>query len=150
MVVLGLWGRCVSYVRGNCVSHACQQMWYHMHAKTEFYMHAKHCVSFTLKFIFAYQCHDFSFLFVILFIRIIMRPGSNTSLTTTVVVQCGSFYNLELVWSGLKRATKKSVWALNKCTTVACVRYSFAYACDCLRTCFPNKDIIYWHAFSPN
>ncbi len=46
-VGLGLWGRCVSYVRENCVSYARQHISYHMHAKTAYYMHAKvnFCVS---------------------------------------------------------------------------------------------------------
>ncbi len=41
-VGLGLWGRCVSYVRENCVSYARHQISYHMHAKTAYYMHGKH------------------------------------------------------------------------------------------------------------
>ncbi len=77
-VGLGLWGRCVSYVRENCISCVRQQISYHMHAKTAYYMHAKHiriiCMS---KSIFADQYHKFSFLFGVLFIRIFMRPGCN-------------------------------------------------------------------------
>uniref|UniRef100_A0A673N5K4 Uncharacterized protein n=1 Tax=Sinocyclocheilus rhinocerous TaxID=307959 RepID=A0A673N5K4_9TELE len=76
-VGLGLWGRCISYVRENCVSYASQQILYHMHAKTAYYMHAKHMrIICTPKSIFAYQYHEFSFLFGVLFIRIFMRPGS--------------------------------------------------------------------------
>ncbi len=41
-VGLGLWGRCVPYIRENCVSYAWQQISYHMHTKTAHYMHAKH------------------------------------------------------------------------------------------------------------
>ncbi len=62
-VGLGLWGRCVSYVRENCVSYAWQQISYHMHAKTAYYMHAKHvCIICTAKPIFVYQYHEFSLL----------------------------------------------------------------------------------------
>ncbi len=76
-VGLGLWGRCISYVRENCVSYARQQMSYHMHVKTAYYMHSKQvCIIYTPKSIFSYQYHEFSFLFGILFIRILMRPGS--------------------------------------------------------------------------
>ncbi len=75
-VGLGLWGRCVSYVRENSVSYARQQIWFHMHAKTAFYMHAKHVrLICTPKSIFAYQYHKFSFLFGVLFIRIFMTNG---------------------------------------------------------------------------
>ncbi len=77
-VGLGLWGRCVSYVRENCVSYARQQISYHMHVKTAYYMHGKQvCIIYTPKSIFSYQYHEFSFLFGILFIRILMRPGSS-------------------------------------------------------------------------
>ncbi len=66
---LVLWGRCVSYVRENCVSHACQQISYHMHVKTAYYMYAKHVhIICTTKSIFAYQYHEFLFLFGVLFI----------------------------------------------------------------------------------
>ncbi len=74
---LGLWGRCVSYVRENCASYAHQQISYHMHAKTAYYMHAKHVrIICTPKSIFAYQYHEFSFLFGVLFLCIFMRPGN--------------------------------------------------------------------------
>ncbi len=63
-VGLGLWGRCISYVRKNCVSYARQQISYHMHTKIAYYMHAKHArVIYTPKSIFSYQYHEFSFLF---------------------------------------------------------------------------------------
>ncbi len=76
---LGLWCRCVSYVRENCVSYARQQISYHMHAKTAYYMHAKNARSIdTPKSIFAYQYHEFSFFFWRNIIRIFMRPGSHT------------------------------------------------------------------------
>ncbi len=78
-VGLGLWGRCVSYVRENCVSNARQQISYHMHSKTAYYMHAKHVrIIYTPKSIFSYQ-YKFLFLFGVLFIRIFMRPGSKLS-----------------------------------------------------------------------
>ncbi len=51
-----------------------------MHAKTAYYVHAKQvCIICTPKSIFAYQYHEFLFLFGVLFIRIFMRPGSNFS-----------------------------------------------------------------------
>ncbi len=78
-VGLGLWGRCVWYVE-HWVSYARQQILYHMHTKTAYYIHAKHmriiCTDCTPKSIFAYQYHDFLFLFGVLFIRIFMRPVS--------------------------------------------------------------------------
>ncbi len=49
----------VSYAHENCVLYACQTRVYHM----------------TPKSIFAYQYHEFSLLFGILFIRIFMRLG---------------------------------------------------------------------------
>ncbi len=68
-VGLGLWGRCVSYVR--------QQISYHMYTNTAYYMHTKHVrIICTAKSIFAYQYHEFSFLFGILFTCIFMRLGS--------------------------------------------------------------------------
>lgn len=83
-VGLGLWGRCVSYVRENCVSYARQQIWYHMHTKTAFYMHTKHVrIRYTPKSIFAYQYQEFSFLFGVLLIRIFMRPGTIFCVSST-------------------------------------------------------------------
>ncbi len=70
-VGLGLWGRCVSYVRENCVSYARQQIWYHMHAKTAFYMHAKHVRIIYSPFL-RINTTSFRFLFDVLFIRIFM------------------------------------------------------------------------------
>ncbi len=37
-VELGLWGRCVSYVRENCISCACQTRLYHIYAKVSFFI----------------------------------------------------------------------------------------------------------------
>ncbi len=46
--------------------------------KTAYYIHAKHVrIIYAPKSIFAYQYHEISFLFGVLFIRIFMRPGSN-------------------------------------------------------------------------
>ncbi len=68
-VELGLWDRCILYAH--------PQISYHMHAKTAYYMHGKQVrIICTLKSIFAYQYHEFLFLFGILFICIFMRPGS--------------------------------------------------------------------------
>ncbi len=60
-VGLGLWYRCVSYIRENCISYyACQQISYDMHTKTAYYMHAKHVrIMYMKKLIFAYQYHEF-------------------------------------------------------------------------------------------
>ncbi len=78
-VGLGLWGRCISYVRENCVSYAHQQISHHMHVKTAYYMHAKHvCIIYMPKSVCSYQYHEFSFLFGVLFVCIFTRPGSKT------------------------------------------------------------------------
>ncbi len=105
-VGLGLWGRCVSYVRENCVSYARQQISYHMHAKTAYYMHAKHVhIIYTPKSIFAYQYHEVSFLFGILFIRIFMRPGSILHMHMHMLIWDRSFLLLPglCFWSALSR-----------------------------------------------
>ncbi len=63
----------------NCISYARPQISYHMHTKTAYYMHAKHIrIIFTPKSNLAYQYHEFSFLFLVLFIHIFVRPAQQT------------------------------------------------------------------------
>ncbi len=56
--------RCVSYVLEKHVSYARQQISYHMYAKTAYYFQAKHARAIRqISHFFAYQYHEFSFLF---------------------------------------------------------------------------------------
>ncbi len=75
-VGLGLWGRCISYVRENCVSYARQQISYHMHVKIAYYMHAKHVrIIWTPKSILRISTTSFHF-YLQYYLCIFMRPGS--------------------------------------------------------------------------